>query len=88
LIPETIRDKLQLVVTDGDENMTDGIEGAFQKGVWGVRNVVARRRCIFHLLHLNFESDYPQFTSDGGVGLQVDVVCVSSFFEIFGWCTL
>jgi hypothetical protein len=71
LIPETIRDKLQLVVTDGDENMTDGIEGAFQKGDWGVRNVVARRRCIFHLLHLNFESDYPQFTSDGGVGLQV-----------------
>lgn len=71
LIPETIRDKLQLVVTDGDENMTDGIEGAFQKGDWGIRNVVARRRCIFHLLHLNFESDYPQFTSDGGVGLQV-----------------
>ena len=71
LIPESIRVKLQMVVTDGDDNMTDGIEGAFQRQDWGVPNVVSRRRCIFHLFNLNFEKDYPQHTSDEGVGMQV-----------------
>jgi hypothetical protein len=29
------------------------------------------RRCIFHLLHLNFESEYKRFGTDGGVGVKV-----------------
>ena len=28
-------------------------------------------QCIFHLLHLNFESEYKMFGTDGGVGLKV-----------------
>ena len=69
LIDACVRLALQVVVTDGDDNMTDAIEGALAQRAWG-DELTCRRRCIFHLLHLNFESEYPQFTCDGGVGIR------------------
>jgi hypothetical protein len=69
LIDACVRLALQVVVTDGDHNMTDAIEGALAQRAWG-DELTSRRRCIFHLLHLNFESEYPQFTCDGGVGIR------------------
>ena len=67
IVPEDTRLQLQVLVTDGDPDMADAIEGAFAKGAWGTEAVL-RRRCIFHMFHLNFEKDYPMFGSDGGVG--------------------
>jgi hypothetical protein len=69
IIGKKIRLQLQQVVTDGDDDMIDAIKGAFAKNAWGIPDVLCRR-CIFHLLHLNFEKDYPHFTCDGGVGLK------------------
>lgn len=69
IIDKRIRAQLQQVVTDGDDNMVDAIKGAFDADAWGTPEVLCRR-CIFHLLHLNFEKDYTFFTCDGGVGLK------------------
>jgi hypothetical protein len=69
IIDKKIRSQLQQVVTDGDDDMIAAIKGAFAENSWGIPQALCRR-CIFHLLHLNFEKDYPQFTCDGGVGLK------------------
>lgn len=61
IIGKKIRLQLQQVVTDGDDDMIDAIKGAFAEDAWGIPDVLCRR-CIFHLLHLNFEKDYPHFT--------------------------
>ena len=67
-----------MVVTDGDQNMIDAISSALDtldrngKSLWGTQNnPVLLRRCIFHLLHLNFETEYRNFATDGGVGYKV-----------------
>ena len=67
IVPEDTRTQLQVLVTDGDPDMADAIEGAFAKSSWGTEEVL-RRRCIFHMFRLNFEKDYPFFACDGGVG--------------------
>ena len=59
--------------------MIDAITGATKacdsngQLVWGMQQNggVRMRRCIFHLLHLNFESEYKMFATDGGVGVKV-----------------
>ena len=78
LIPESTRARLVVVVTDGDQNMIDAISSALDtldrngKSLWGTQNnPVLLRRCIFHLLHLNFETEYRNFATDGGVGYKV-----------------
>jgi hypothetical protein len=78
IIDESVRRRLQVVVTDGDSNMIDAITGAVASVdsngqlIWGLeQRGVKMRRCIFHLLHLNFESQYKMFNSDGGVGVKV-----------------
>ena len=67
IIDKKLRSQLQQVVTDGDDDMIAAIKGAFDEDAWGIPEVLCRR-CIFHLLHLNFERDYTHFTCDGGVG--------------------
>lgn len=78
IIDESVRSRLQVVVTDGDSNMIDAITGAVAavdsngQLIWGLeQRGVKMRRCIFHLLHLNFESQYKYFNCDGGVGVKV-----------------
>ena len=79
LIDQSVRHKVLVVVTDGDSNMIDAITGATNacdsngQLVWGMQQHggVRMRRCIFHLLHLNFESEYKMFATDGGVGVKV-----------------
>jgi hypothetical protein len=78
IIDESVRSRLQVVVTDGDSNMIDAITGAVASVdsngqlIWGLaQRGVKMRRCIFHLLHLNFESQYKMFNCDGGVGVKV-----------------
>ena len=58
--------------------MIDAISSALDtldrngKSLWGTQNnPVLLRRCIFHLLHLNFETEYRNFATDGGVGYKV-----------------
>ena len=69
---------MRIETTDGDSNMIDAIVGAVASVdsngqlIWGLQERgVKMRRCIFHLLHLNFESQYTMFNSDGGVGVKV-----------------
>lgn len=77
IIPASVRARLLVVVTDGDQNMIDAISSAFTLGrngqfLWGTQDKpVLLRRCIFHLLHLNFEKEYANFKTDGGVGIKV-----------------
>ncbi len=79
LIPEAVRKRLLVVVTDGDSNMIDAITGATSavnsngQLVWGMeeRGGVRMRRCVFHLLNLNFESEYKAHNQDGDVGKKV-----------------
>jgi len=78
MIPESVRARLLVVVTDGDQNMIDALASAFDtlnhngNSLWGTEDrPVLLRRCIFHLLHLNFETDYRNFSTDGGVGYKV-----------------
>ncbi len=78
IIPESTRARLLVVVTDGDQNMIDAISSALDtldrngQSLWGTQNnPVLLRRCIFHLLHLNFETEYRNFATDGGVGCKV-----------------
>jgi hypothetical protein len=77
IIPASVRARLLVVVTDGDQNMIDAISSAFSLGrngqfLWGTQDKpVLLRRCIFHLLHLNFEKEYANFKTDGGVGIKV-----------------
>jgi hypothetical protein len=70
-----MRARLLVAVNDSDQNMIDAISSAFDtldrngNSLWGTQNnPVLLRRCIFHLLHLNFETEYRNFASDGGVG--------------------